>query len=200
MISLTGAEVERRFSLLGISNRFTKNELEMDDTMHVIHGVAGTVAFPIPEQNEGLNLLTLRKICGTDPGRPPSFFDHPWYLEEPFAQQDCAPGWRVLYTDVLGETLNRPMNYEDSLGERGLALPSAIEVALMLFLVYVGEGRQLLHKKHTWCRDEASLDRLVTLGAFGRNGLFVSAHPKEFASRGLGICAKVIASPNQLSG
>jgi hypothetical protein len=62
----------------------------------------------------------------------------------------------------------------------------------MLFLHYVGTGEQLLQKKHTWCSDEASLGRSVTVGAFGRNGLFISGHPPEFASRGLGICGKVL--------
>jgi hypothetical protein len=62
---------------------------------------------------------------------------------------------------------------------------------LMLFLHYAGTGEQLLQKKHTWCRDHASMNRFVTVGAFGRNGLFVSGHPVEFASRGLGICASV---------
>jgi hypothetical protein len=61
----------------------------------------------------------------------------------------------------------------------------------MLFLYYMGTQEQLLQKKHTWCKDAASMHRFVTVGAFGRNGLFVSGHPAEFASRGLGICAKI---------
>jgi hypothetical protein len=61
----------------------------------------------------------------------------------------------------------------------------------MLFLHYAGTGVQLLQKKHTWCRDQATQDRFVTVGAFGRNGLFVSGHPAAYASRGLGICAKL---------
>ncbi|HSU89065.1 MAG TPA: hypothetical protein VLL56_09530, partial [Terriglobia bacterium] len=73
-----------------------------------------------------------------------------------------------------------------------LELPAAIEVALMLFLHFAGTGEQLLQRKHTWCKDPASLGRFVTVGAFGRNGLFLSAHPGMYASRGLGICAKLI--------
>jgi hypothetical protein len=61
----------------------------------------------------------------------------------------------------------------------------------MLFLHYAGTGEQLLQKKHTWCSDHASLNRSVTVGAFGRNGLFISGHPPDFASRGLGICARI---------
>ena len=72
-----------------------------------------------------------------------------------------------------------------------MQLPSAIEIVLMVFLHYVGTREQLLQKKHTWCKDQASLDRFVTVGAFGRNGLFLSAHPGDYASRGLGICAKL---------
>jgi hypothetical protein len=71
-----------------------------------------------------------------------------------------------------------------------LELPRAIEVVLMLFLHYAGTGEQLLLKKHTWTSDEASLNRYVTVGAFGRNGVFISGHPADFSSRGLGICAK----------
>jgi hypothetical protein len=36
------------------------------------------------------------------------------------------------------------------------------------------------------------MNRHVTVGAFGRNGLFVSGHPADFASRGLGICPKIM--------
>jgi len=73
-------------------------------------------------------------------------------------------------------------------------LPSATEVVLMLFLHYVATGEQLLLKKHTWTKDQASLGRHVTVGAFGRNGVFISGHPGDYSSRGLGICAS--KSPN----
>src|SRR5207249_7123523 len=149
----------------------------------------------------GLNILNLRKIVGTDPRKPPSFFDHPWYLEEPFAQQDCEPGWHFLCTNVLPDSVSQPIHYISSLRDSGLELPSAIEVVLMLFLHFAGTGEQLLQRKHTWCRDQASLDRFVTVGAFGRNGLFLSAHPGMYASRGLGICAKLMRLPcGALSG
>jgi hypothetical protein len=58
----------------------------------------------------------------------------------------------------------------------------------MLFLHYLGTGEQLLNRKHTWCRDSASLGRRVTVGAFGRNGVFISAHPPTYTSHGLGVC------------
>jgi hypothetical protein len=128
---------------------------------------------------------------GTNPSKPPSFFDHPWYLEEPFAQINCPAGWHILHSTVLPESISQPIHYASSLSSQGLELPSAIEVVLMLFLHYAGSGEQLLQKKHTWCRDQASMNRSVTVGAFGRNGLFISGHPPEFASRGLGICARI---------
>jgi hypothetical protein len=133
----------------------------------------------------------LRHLCGTDPSRQPSFFDHPWYLDEAFAKEDCPPGWHCVHMNVLPESISQPWSYISSLGGRPLELPSAIEVTLMLFLHFVGCGEQLLQKKHTWCSNSASMNRRVTIGAFGRNGLFVSGHPPEFASRGLGICAKI---------
>ena len=190
MISLSPDEVERRFGLLGIPNRFTPQEKENLQTTSIVQIEGDVVAFPTPMAAEGLNVLNLRRICGVDPGKQPSFFDHPWYLEEAFGRVDCQPGWHVLHMNVLPETISQPIHYVRSLKARGLELPSAIEVTLMLFLHYVGTGEQLLLKKHTWCSDEASLGRCVTVGAFGRNGLFVSGHPPEFASRGLGICGK----------
>jgi hypothetical protein len=128
---------------------------------------------------------------GTNPSKQPSFFDHPWYLAEPFARHNCSPGWHYLYQSVLPDSISQPLNYIDSLAAEGLELASAVEVTLMLFLHYAGTGTQLLQKKHTWCADRASGNRFVTVGAFGRNGLFVSGHPPEFTSRGLGICAKI---------
>ena len=192
MISISAAEVERRFGLMGIPNRFTDAEKENFETTSIVDMPDDVLVFPTPAANSGLNILTLRQILGIDPSKQPSFFDHPWYLDEAFAREDCEPGWHLLYKDVLPDSISQPIHYISRLRERGLGLPSAVEVVLMLFLHYVGTGEQLLTKKHTWCRDHASLDRFVTVGAFGRNGLFLSGHPAEFESRGLGICAKVM--------
>ena len=192
MISLSPTEVERRFALMGIPNRFTDTERADFDTTPIVEAKDVVIVFPTPRALAGLNILNLRKIVGTDPRKPPSFFDHPWYLEEPFAQQDCEPGWHFLCTNVLPDSVSQPIHYISSLRDSGLELPAAIEVVLMLFLHFAGTGEQLLQRKHTWCRDQAGLDRFVTVGAFGRNGLFLSAHPGMYASRGLGICAKVM--------
>jgi hypothetical protein len=192
MISLSVDEVERRFHLLGIPNRFTPNEKADLATTSLVSSDGNVIAFPTPQANTGLNILDLRGLLGTKPSKQPSFFDHPWYLTESFAQQNCEPGWHFMHLDVLPETISQPIYYVSSLRSRGLGLPSAVEVTLMLFLYYAGTGEQLLQKKHTWCSDHASMNRFVTVGAFGRNGLFVSGHPAEFASRGLGICAKLM--------
>jgi hypothetical protein len=191
MISLSANEVERRFGILGIPNRFSQIEKEELSTIDIVPRAENIIVFPTPEANKGLNLLQLRTLLGTNSSKQPSLFDHPWYLTEPFAEQDCAPGWHCLYTDVLADSISRSVNYANSLKMRGLELPTAIEVTLMLFLHYAETNEQLLHKKHTWCKDRASMNRWVTVGAFGRNGLFVSGHPPDFASRGLGICAKI---------
>lgn len=192
MISWPPDEVERRFALLGISNRFTTEEKEALETTNIVVGDTNIISFPTPAQNSGLNLINLRHLLGTDPAKQPSFFDHPWYLEETFARADCAPGWHSLYLEVLPDSISQSFYYADGLKTRGVALPSAVEVTLMLFLHYAGTREQLLQKKHTWCSDQATLNRYVTVGAFGRNGLFVSGHPPDFASRGLGICGKVL--------
>jgi hypothetical protein len=190
MISWSPDEVERRFALLGIPNRFMPQE-KVFLTTNIVQVHEDVIAFPTPRDAEGLNILNLRRMRGTNPSKPPSFFDHPWYLEEPFAQINCPAGWHILHSTVLPESLSQPIHYASSLSSQGLELPSAIEVVLMLFLHYAGSGEQLLQKKHTWCRDQASMNRSVTVGAFGRNGLFISGHPPEFASRGLGICARI---------
>ena len=194
MISLTPDEVERRFHSLGIPNRFSEREKRQLATTHIVQPEAHLLAFPIPNENVGLNILNLRRLLGTDPSKPPSFFDHPWYLEEAFAEQDCRSGWHHIYTNVLPDSVSQPVHYASSLKNRGLELAAAVEVVLMVFLHYAGTGEQLLQKKHTWCKDIASLNRWVTVGAFGRNGLFLSAHPSDFMSRGLGICPQITRS------
>ena len=190
MISWSPDEVERRFALLGIPNRFTPQE-KTRNTTDIVSSDPDVIAFPTPNSANGLNVLNLRRILGTNPAKQPSFFDHPWYLEEPFAEVNCAPGWHVLHTSVLPDSLSQPIHYVSSLSTQGFELPSAVEVTLMLFLYYICSGEQLLQKKHTWSSDQTSLKGFVTVGAFGRNGLFISGHPPEFASRGLGICAKL---------
>ena len=192
MISLSPEEVERRFALLGIPNRFTPQERQELSTTAIVSVGTELIAFATPREVAGLNILNLRHLLGTNPAKQPCFFDHPWYLEESFAREDCQPGWHVLLSSVLPESISQPITYVSSLRERGLDLPSAVEVILMLFLHYAATKEQRLQKKHTWCRDQASMNRFVTVGAFGRNGLFVSGHSAEFTSRGLGICAKIM--------
>jgi hypothetical protein len=197
MISLSATEVERRFGLMGIPNRFTGTERAAFDTTSIVDMPDDVVAFPTPQAKSGLNVLNLRNILGTDPSKQPSFFDHQWYLDEAFSKEDCTQGWHFIHKAIVPDSISQPIHYAGRFREQGLELPSAIEVVLMLFLHYVGTGEQLLQKKHTWCRDQASLDRFVTVGAFGRNGLFLSGHPGAYASRGLGICAKVqLPSPS----
>ena len=192
MISLSSDEVERRLASLGIPNRFTEAErAELAETTHIVAADNDLFVFPTPRANAGLNILMLRQLLGTDPSKQPAFFDHPWYLDEAFARENCSGGWHCLYRNVLPDSISQPINYFHSLESKGMGLPSAVEVTLMLFLHYAGTGEQLLQKKHTWCRDLASMNRSVTIGAFGRNGLFVSSHPPDFSSRGLGICATI---------
>src|SRR6267378_4261973 len=137
MISLSPAEVERRFALMGLPHKFSETEKAELDTTPVV-GEGAIIAFPTPRANSGLNILNLRRILGTDPAKQPSFFDHPWYLTESFAEEDCEPGWHCLYTSVLPESVSQPVHYMSSLRDRGLRLPAAIEVVLMVFLCFVG--------------------------------------------------------------
>lgn len=190
-IYLTPQDVERRLATLGISCAYSSEELEKFATTPLVVRPERTFAFPIPERNELLSLHYIKSCVGTDPARQPSFFEHPWYRDEAFMQKNCEPGWHVLLMDVLEDSIQHPANYLNSAKGANLQLPSAVEIILMLFLHYVATGEQLLLKKHSWCSDVASMGRQVTVGAFGRNGVFVSGHPHNFASRGLGICAKV---------
>jgi len=190
-ICLTPQDVEQRLAKLGVPCTFSAEERDTFATVPTVDLAERTFAFPIPAGNTLLNLEKIKSFVGTDPQKQPSFFDHPWYGNEEFMRSNCPSGWHVLTMDVLGDSIEKSSNYLDSLADRRLVLPAAIEVVLMLFLHYVGTGEQLLFKKHSWCSDLASMARRVTVGAFGRNGLFISGHPQNFASRGLGICAKV---------
>jgi hypothetical protein len=191
LIVLNAEAVEDVFRRLNLPFAFSEEERVLPITMPVVDEGWRVLGFVTPKANRGLNILNLRQLLGVSPRKPPSFFDHPWYLEEAFGLTDCAPGWHFIQMDILPGSLEQPYHYIDSLSSQGLALPTAIEVVLMLFLQFVQTGEQLLLKKHTWCQDSASLGRFVTVGAFGRNGVFISGHPETFASRGLGICGKL---------
>ena len=190
-ISLTPEQVEQRLQALGISCRFNSDERVKLATTPVVASDKSMFGYPTPSDNAALTLSNLKRIVGSNPSRQPAFFDHPWYANEAFMSQPCEPGWHFILMDVVAESISQPVDYARRLELEGMALPSAIEVVLMLFLHYEATKEQLLLRKHTWCSDMATLERHVTVGAFGRNGLFVSGHPAGFSSRGLGICAKV---------
>ena len=179
----TADKVQKIFEMLNLPFRFGEEEIAELNAAGVTERGSRMLSFPTPQANSGLNVLNLRQLRGTDPTKQPSFFDHPWYLEEDFGRKECEPGWHTIEMDPDPATIERSYDFNR-------LLPSAVEVVLMVFLYYVDTGERLLLKKHTWCADEASLGRKVTVGAFGRNGIFISGHPPSFASRGLGICGK----------
>lgn len=190
-ISLTLDQVEERLTTMGIVCRFSAEERSALATTPVVSRAERLFVFPTPADNESLTLRNIKSCVGSDPRRQPCVFDHPWYENEAFVQVKCPPGWHVLMMDVMPESIQKPVDYLRSLKSTDWALPSAVEVVLMLFLHYVETKEQLLLKKHTWCEDTASLGRHVTVGAFGRNGVFLSGHPPNFASQGLGIAGAV---------
>ena len=178
--------------MLGIECAFTPQEKEEFATTPLVNRPERIFAFPTPRENRSLSLSNIKSCVGSDPAHRPSLFEHPWYQHEEFFQSKCPPGWHFLMMDVMQDSIQQPLDYLRSSKTLGLELPQAVEVILMLFLHYVGTREQLLFKKHSWCSDKASMGRHVTVGAFGRNGVFLSGHPANFASHGLGICAKVV--------
>jgi hypothetical protein len=190
-IWLTPLQVEERLATLGIPCRFSDAEHKTFATTPVVSRGERVFGFPTPADNSPLTLSNIKSKVGVDPKHLPSFFEHPWYEGEAFMSTPCPPGWHFLTMEPIPGSIQRPVDYSRSLGEPNVELPLAVEVVLMLFLHYVGSREQLLLKKHTWCADTASLDRHVTVGAFGRNGVFVSGHPSNFASQGLGICGRI---------
>ena len=175
---------------MGIQARFTPAEIEGLNSIKV-WAKPGFITFPTPEDNCALSILNLRKALGTDPSREPIFFDHPWYLEEPFGSIRCDPGWHSVATAVTPDSIGQPIYYADSIKGSGHYLASAAEVVLMLFLYFTATGKHLMVNKHTWTRDRTDNKRFVTIGAFGKKGLFVSSHEVGYTSRGLGICPLV---------
>ena len=149
----------------------------------------GFVSFPTPEDNRHLSVLGLRELLGVTPGPSPYIlFDHPWYLAEEFGTTPCPPGWHTIAAAPLPDSIDQPVYFADSLLAEGLLLPLASEVVLMLFLGHYASGERMLLRKHTWTRDRTSERRFVSVGAFGKKGLFVSSHEVGYKSRGLGIC------------
>jgi len=190
-ISLTPAQVEQRLASLGIECHFTEPERISLATTPIVSRPERTFAFPTPTESSTLSLRNIKAKVGVDPKHQPSFFEHPWYENESFMATPCPPGWHILTMEPISGSILQPVDYLRSLGSSNIELPLAVEVVLMLFLHYVDSREQLLLKKHTWCSDTASLDRHVTIGAFGRSGVFVSGHPFNFASQGLGICGRI---------
>jgi hypothetical protein len=194
-ISITPEEFERALNNVGVACRFSQEELLTFSTIPIVDLGERVLAYPVPTDNDRLTLSVLKTAFGSNPQRQPSFFDHPWYSNEDFMSKPAQPGWHLLMMDVLPESISQPPDYIRSVAVRGIEMPTAIEITLMLFLFYIRSGEQLLSRKHTWCKDRAGMGEQVTAGAFGRNGLFLSKHPLNYASRGLGICPKVSILP-----
>ena len=175
---------------MGIRARFTQAEIESLNSDKV-QNKQGFITFPTPEDHSALSILNLRKAVGTDPSQEPVFFDHPWYLEEPFGNVGCEPGWHSVAMAVTPDSVGQPIYYADSIKGSRQYLASAAEVVLTLFLYFATTGKRLMVNKHTWTTDRTDNKRFVTIGAFGKKGLFVSSHEVGYSSRGLGICPRL---------
>jgi hypothetical protein len=184
---ITPLEAQECFQRLGISAEFRTVEARRLNGDQLWEG-EGFLSFPIPEDNEALTVLSLRRALANSPMNQPMLHEHPWYLREPFGDLSCTPGWHSLAQTTMPSTIGQPIYYADSIKSDSLYLPSAAEVVLMLVLHFVLTGQHLLAKKHTWTRDRTKTGRFVTVGAFGKNGLFLSSHEVGYHSRGLGIC------------
>ena len=187
---LSPQEVQQLLDRMGIRARFTQAEIESLNSDKV-QNKQGFITFPTPEDHSALSILNLRKAVGTDPSREPVFFDHPWYLEEPFGNIGCEPGWHSVAMAVTPDSVGQPIFYADSIKGSRQYLASAAEVVLTLFLYFATTGKRLMVNKHTWTTDRTDNKRFVTIGAFGKKGLFVSSHEVGYSSRGLGICPRV---------
>ena len=190
-ISLTPAQVEQRLAALGLACHFTEAEQVTLATTPVVSRTERVFGFPTPAGGSALTLSNIKSKVGVDPRHQPSFFEHPWSENESFMSTPCPSGWHFLTMEPISGSVHQPVDYVRSLEGSQVGLPLAVEVVLMLFLHYVESREQLLLKKHTWCSDTASLGRQVTVGAFGRNGVFISGHPSSFSSQGLGICGRI---------
>ena len=188
LIPIQPQAVDKFFNNNGIAARFSQAEIRrLTDSQPGPRD--GFVSYPTPSDSEQLSILGLRRCLGVEPGPPGCvFFDHPWYLDEPFGHEPCRAGWHTIAASPLSDSFDKPIYYADTLAAAGLFLPTAVEVVLMLFLsLSIGEERLLL-RKHTWTRTRTKGRRFVSVGAFGEKGLFVSSHEVGYQSRGLGIC------------
>src|SRR5262245_32823623 len=115
MISVSCDELLQLFGGVGLTCRFTDQERLALSTTPVVETPQRVFAYPVPADNSALTLSNLKTIFGTNPLRQPSFFEHPWYLEEEFIQTPANPGWHAVLMDVLPESLNQSSNYIHSL-------------------------------------------------------------------------------------
>ena len=183
-------ESQQHFDRLRIPSRFTAAETgRLSARKGQIQN--GFLTFPTPQDNASLSVLGLRDALGVGPANSPAFHDHPWYLDEPFGQVACAPGWHSVRIAVTPDSVGQPIYYAEEIKQAALYLPTAAEVLLMLFLHFASTGERGLTNKHTWTRDRTREGRFVTVGAFGKKGVFVSSHAVGYESRGLGICPVV---------
>src|SRR5215813_4346318 len=109
---VTPNQIEQIFHKWKLSLKFDDDEArQLSSTTPVVDPGGRVLGFPTPNANVGLNILNLRGLLGVDPLHPPSFFDHPWYLDQDFARKECSPGWHFINMDVKPGSLNKSHDY-----------------------------------------------------------------------------------------
>ncbi len=140
----------------------------------------------------GVSIATLRLQVASR--RPAVFYPAAW-ADGPFARDRGRPGWRQVRTDLIPDSLARPVRELLTLAPFGEEVPSARLLTTVMLLVKLTTEKWPFGGCRLLSTSRSPTDRLVQVGACDDWGVQFSWAGDEYASPFLGVATTLLPPP-----
>ncbi len=144
----------------------------------------------VNRESKPITILSLRDLFkDKNPfGQGKLFYRQNWFENEDFAKEGLKPSIGLPTKEVLPESLSRKWDEQTPLLEPGEHRREAIETLWDSLLYYSATGKKVLEQHLDWGQTRASGGRLVSVGNFDSDGVFVFRLSPGYSDSVLGVC------------
>jgi len=145
------------------------------------HNFIIILGIPYTQNNEPVNIITLRNIFGIDSTiSEPCFYNQDWYLKEDFVNKSIEFKWYILRKYLIEETKGK----DPEIISKTLTFPTAILCTYTFFIYSLAFKKYLWPTEFIWCSDTDHNNDRIYVGRYfdpsgiNKNGFNIHRHLK----------------------
>ena len=130
---------------------------------------------------------------------PSLFYEQDWYDTENFATTgEVSFDWSIVKKEVLEESRSKDWDEQEAIlkewakdhqvDPRFVTRRKPVEIIHDILAYYEARKARILENDYDWSGTESSVGRLVNVGYFASDGLYVSDVSREYTASNLGVC------------